>query len=350
IWLTSDEGIWRLGPVASWQDERLSGSPRISRFGETPNQSPGALSSNLISALAFDDLGRLWAGSFRDGIDVIAPDDISDDILDGRRVTHLESETIREINALVWDKESKRMLAATAQGLIRFGGSFGSQRLGAADGLLSNSVAHVASIQTNPKSDRAAVALATSRGLSLGDAKQRPGGLPYAFRGLTTVQGLPNNSVYSVLSHRELIYAGTLGGLAQIAGGRVIRVFKDSNSKLTHNWAPALCEARGRLFVGTYGGGVFDLTPAGEFVSFASETGKQWVNPNAMASDGERLYVGTLDGAWMLDLRSQKWIRLKSELPSDVVMSVAYDENHVYFGTTSGIARVNKTYLKQIGE
>ncbi|MGH9939563.1 MAG: hypothetical protein ACREAM_25260, partial [Blastocatellia bacterium] len=318
---------------AYWQDERLSGTPRISRFGE---QSPGALASNLISALAFDDLGRLWAGSFRNGVDVIAPNGV----LDGRRVAHLESETIREINALVWDERSKRMLAATAQGLVSFDGSFGSERLGAADGLLSNSVLSAAAFQ---RGDRAGLALATSRGLSLGESKR--------WRGLTAVQGLPGNSVYSVLSHRDFIYAGALGGLAQIAGGRVVRVFKDSNSKLTHNWVTAICEAGPRLFIGTYGGGVFELTAAGEFASFASEIGKQIVNPNAMASDGERLYVGALDGAWVLDLRSQKWTRLKDELPSSVVLSVAIDGERVYFGTTSGIARIETDYLeKRFGE
>jgi len=329
FWLMSDEGIWRLGPLAYWQDERLSGTPRISRFGE---QSPGALASNLISALAFDDLGRLWAGSFRNGIDVIAPDGV----LDSRRVAHLESETVREINALVWDEKSKRMLAAAAQGLISFDGSFGSERMGATDGLLSNSVLSAAAFQ---RGDRAGLVLATSRGLSLGESKR--------WRGLTAVQGLPSNSVYSVLSHREFIYAGTLGGLAQIAGGRVARVFKNSNSKLTHNWVTALCNAGPRLFIGTYGGGVFELTAAGEFVSFASEIGRQMVNPNAMASDGQALYIGALDGAWMLDLRSQKWTRLKDELPSSVVLSVAVGDDSVYFGATGGIARIEKAYLEK---
>ena len=326
--LMSGEGMWRLG----WQDERLSGAPRVSRFGETPNLSLGPLKSNVISALAFDDLGRLWAGSFRDGIDVIAPDGLSD----GRRATHLESEAVREINALVWDGKSRRMLAATAQGLIRFDGSFGSERLSKVDGLLSNSVLGAAVIQGG-NSD--GMALATSRGLSLGDAKR--------FRGLTTIQGLPDNGVYSVLSHREFIYAGTRGGLAQIAGGRVVRVFKDSNSKLSHNWATALCAVGPRLFIGAYGGGVFELTAAGELASFASEAGRQTVNQNAMASDGERLYVGALDGAWVLDLRSQKWTRLKDELPSSVVLSVAVDARRVYFGSTGGIARVEKAYLEK---
>jgi ligand-binding sensor domain-containing protein len=328
LWLMSGEGMWRLG----WQDERLSGAPRVSRFGETPNQTSGALKSNVISALAFDDLGRLWAGSFRDGIDVIAPD--------GVRITHLESETVREINALVWDGKSKRMLAATTQGLIRFDESFGSERMSRENGLLSDSVMGAAVIQGGDRQD---LALATGRGLSLGDAKR--------FRGLTTVQGLPDNNVYSVLSHREFIYAGTRGGLAQIAGGRIVRIFKDSNSKLSHNWTQALCAVGPRLFIGTNGGGVFELTAAGDLVSFASEMGRQMVNQNAMASDGERLYVGALDGAWVLDLRSQKWIRLKDELPSSAVSSVAVDAGSVYFGATGGIARVEKAYLdKKFGK
>jgi ligand-binding sensor domain-containing protein len=324
LWLTSNEGIWRIG----WQGERLSGRLNFSAFGRTDGP-VDVLTSNVISALAFDDLGRLWAGSFRNGIDVISPEH--------GRVAHLESEFTREINALVWDEEAKRMIAATAQGLIRFDGSFASQRVSAADGLLSNSVLGVALVQNKSKAGGANLALATSRGLSLGEAR--------SWRGLTTVQGLPSNSVYSVLAHREFIYAGTLSGLAQIAGGRVVRVFKDSNSKLAQNWVAAICSVGGRLFIGTYGGGVFELTAAGEFTSFAAEIGRQTVNPNAMTSDGQRLYVGTLDGAWVLDLRSQEWRRLKRELPSRVVLSVTSDGERVYFGTTSGIARIEAAYL-----
>jgi ligand-binding sensor domain-containing protein len=72
------------------------------------------------------------------------------------------------------------------------------------------------------------------------------------------------------------------------------------------------------------------------------------VNPNAIYSDGERLYVGALDGAWVMDLRSQKWVRLKAELPSLTVLSLAGDGRQVYFGTTGGIARIEAAYLKAI--
>jgi ligand-binding sensor domain-containing protein len=324
LWLTSSEGIWRIG----WQGEKLRGRLGFSAFGGT-DRPADVLTSNVISALAFDDLGRLWAGSFRNGVDVISPEH--------GRVAHLESEFAREINAMLWDEEAKRMVVATAGGLIRFDNSFTSQRVSAADGLLSNSVLGAALVQNKAKAGAANLALATSRGLSLGEAK--------SWRGLTTVQGLPSNSVYTARAHREFIYAGTLGGLAQIAGGRVVRVFKDSNSKLAQNWVTAICSTGGRLFIGTYGGGVFELTAAGEFTSFAAEIGKQVVNPNAMTGDGQRLCVGTLDGAWVLDLRAQEWRRLKQGLPSTVVLSVTSDGERVYFGTTSGIARIEAAYL-----
>ena len=164
-------------------------------------------------------------------------------------------------------------------------------------------------------------------------------------RALTTVQGLPSNSVYAVWSDAGRVYAGTLGGLAEISLGRVVRVFKDSNSALACNWVTAVRGAGGRLFVGTYGGGVFELLPSGDLRSFAAETGKAFVNPNAMWGDSERLYVGTLDGALVFDLRSQKWSRVRDELPMPAVLSVTGGEGQVYFGTTGGLARFDKSFF-----
>lgn len=324
LWLLSNEGIKRTG----WQDERSSGSGRLSwtSFGELsePNH-PG---SNVVSAMAFDGVGNLWAGSFRNGIDVFTRE--------GRRLTHLETAAVREINSLVWDESARQMIAATSQGLVQFNNSMQPRVISKADGLLSNSILYGAPLQKTSSASSANLVLATSRGLMFGQFGDKQ------WQAMTVVQGLPSNSVYAVLPHRESIYAGTLSGLVQVQAGRLVRVFKDSNSKLTHNWVTALCAVGNRLFVGTYGGGIFELTPSGELVSFAAETGKLSVNPNAMTTDGKRLYVGTLDGGWTLDLHLQKWIRLKAELPSATVLSVASDAQNVYFGTTSGIARVNK--------
>jgi ligand-binding sensor domain-containing protein len=179
--------------------------------------------------------------------------------------------------------------------------------------------------------------LATGRGLSLNQSGR--------WRALTTVQGLPSDQIYTTLYFKGSLFVGTLGGLAQIQSDRVVRVFKDSNSKLTHNWVTSLCAAGDRLFIGTYGGGIFELAASGDLNSFAGEIGTPVVNPNAMWSDGEMLLAGTLDGAWAFDLRSQKWTHLKDELPAKTVLSVTGDDRFIYFGTTNGIARVEKSCL-----
>ncbi|MEK7832044.1 MAG: two-component regulator propeller domain-containing protein, partial [Acidobacteriota bacterium] len=332
LWLLSNEGIRRTG----WQDERLSGSRSLPVAALT-QPSNAELTSNVVSAMAFDGIGNLWIGSFRNGIDVFTRE--------GRRLAHLETTDVREINSLVWNESSRQMIAATSQGLVRFN-SMQPQVMTTADGLLSNSILYAAPLQKTSSASSANLVLATSRGLMFGQS----GNQAKQWRALTAVQGLPSNSVYTVLPYRESIYAGTLSGLAQINAGRVVRVFKDSNSKLTHNWVTALCAVGNRLFVGTYGGGVFELTPSGELIGFTSEIGKQSVNPNAMATDGQRLYVGTLDGAWVLEFASQKWTKLKAELPALTVLSVAVDDYNVYFGTTSGVARINKKRLEFVRE
>jgi ligand-binding sensor domain-containing protein len=332
VWLLSSEGIHH-AEMEELETLSKTRSLPFSPFGQIDNSQ--LLTTNLISALRLDTQGRLWAGSFRNGIDILASG--------GKKFAHLESDDVREINFLAEDREAKTMLAATSQGLVRFNADLRAiDRWSTADGLLSNSVLQVAQTSANAEPEdkaqarKSIIACATSKGLSVG--------APGKLRGLTTVQGLPSNSLYTLLLQGRNIYAGTLNGLVLIEDGRVIRVFNDTNSNLTPNWVTALCLVGSRLFVGTYGGGVFELTPGGEIHSFASEAGRSVVNPNAMWTDGARLYAGTLDGVVILDLHSQKWTHVKEELPSRTVLSITGDEKYVYFGTTSGIARVALAY------
>lgn len=311
LWLLSEEGIYRAGGAnafVAW------GQPDRNR----------TLTANLISALTIDSDARVWAGNFRRGIDVLSPQ--------GKQLAHLESETNREINSLTNDREG--ILAASSAGLLRFDSSLrNTEQWSTKDGLLSNAILQVARWDVEGENT---LALATSKGLSLG-ARGR-------LHGLTTVQGLPSNSLYTVLVQGRKTYVGTLGGLAVIEDGRVSRVFKDTNSKLTTNWVTALCAVGNRIFVGTYGGGLFELNASGELRSFAPEVGRVVVNSNAMWSDGLRLFVGTLDGALIFEPSSQQWTRVKGELPSRNVMSITGSDNYVYFGTTGGIARIERSY------
>ena len=312
LFLLSDRGVFEIAGA------------KIKRFAESGKNE---LTDNFVSALAFDRRkANLWVGTFRRGIDILSAD--------GKKLKHLESEAVREINYL--EPVGELMSSATSGGLLKLKSDFSAENLTKNEGLPTNSVTHFAGDY-----------IATAKGLAFRENEK--------IRVLSTVQGLPNNSVYAVLRTGEKLYAGTLGGLAEIFGKRVTRVFKDSNSKLETNWVTALCRtttaaaaAGERFFIGTYGGGVFELTPAGEIRSFASEAGKFTVNPNAIYTDGERLYVGTLTGARVLDLKTQKWTILEGVLPSETVMSIAGDDASVYFGTTSGIARIDKEYFANV--
>ena len=331
LWLLGSQGVWKAREDAFTQTHAAFS---LMPFGAGDEKQ--ALASNVISALALDGDGKFWVGNFRRGIDVFSGE--------GLKLAHLESEAIREINFLLPQTGSggSHVLAATSQGVMRFDAQFRATSIQKSDGLPSNSIMHLAHYEresppATKSPEMSGLTLATGRGLSLNQSGR--------WRALTTVQGLPSDQIYTALSFKRSLFVGTLGGLAEVDGGRVVRVFKDSNSKLTHNWVTALWAAGERLFIGTYGGGVFELSASNELHGFAGEIGTPVINPNAMWSDGEMLFVGTLDGAWVLDLHLQKWTHLKDELPSKTVLSITGDEKHVYFGTTNGIARVEKSYL-----
>ena len=319
LWLLSEEGLYRV-------DHDRSSANAFVAWGQANRNR--ALTTNLISALTIDSAARVWAGNFRRGIDVLNAQ--------GTQLAHLESETNREINSLTEDRASNTIWAASSAGLLRFDASLRTtEQWSTKDGLLSDAVLQVASSDVDGESIPL-LACATSKGLSLGARGK--------LRGLTTVQGLPSNSLYTLLVQGRKTYVGTLGGLAVVEDGRVSQVFKDTNSKLTTNWVTALSAVGRRIFVGTYGGGLFELNASGELRSFAPEVGRVVVNPNAMWTDGARLYVGTLDGALIFEPAAQQWTRVKSELPSRNVLSITGDDNYVYFGTTGGIARIERSY------
>ena len=288
---------------------------RIKPFNQAENDS---LNDNFVSALAFDGKGDLWVGSFREGIDIFHAD--------GGKLKHIEAENIREINFLRTNDGA--MSAATSGGIVNFKANYTAETLSKNEGLPTNSI-------TQFSDDF----IATAKGLAY-----REDGV---FHVLSTVQNLPNNSIYTTLKIGEKTYAGTLGGLAEIENRRVVRSFKDSNSNLTTNWVTALCYANEQLFIGTYGGGIYELAPSGEIHSFESEAGKFVVNPNALYADGRRLYAGTLQGVKILDLQTQEWRGVTQILPSQTVTSITGDAQKVYFGTTNGIAQIQKDYFEK---
>jgi ligand-binding sensor domain-containing protein len=131
-----------------------------------------------------------------------------------------------------------------------------------------------------------------------------------------------------------------------LEGLRVVRTYKTSNSKLSHDWVTALTEADGTLYIGTNGGGVDAMLPTGEWVNFADDVGKFEVNQNAMHFDGEKLYVGTSDrGVLVYNTRERRWTRISPGLTSQNVTAITTDDLFIYVGTLNGLTRIEKRVI-----
>jgi ligand-binding sensor domain-containing protein len=303
------------------------------------------LTAGHITALANDGSSRLWVGYFDRGIDLIAHET-------SERVSHIEDDRVREVNHLAFEPNEEKMLAATSRGLVMFGGAL-KQTAVTRDqgGLISDSVAHIsfrdidsplfASTGEEPvfdKTPRRSIVLATAGGLT-----ELIGGRA---RSITAFHGLSSNHLYSSATIGARLFVGSLAGLVELEGLRVVRTYKTSNSRLSHDWVTALAEADGTLYVGTNGGGVDALLPTGEWVNFADEVGKFEVNQNAMHFDGERLFVGTSDrGLLVYNTRGRTWTRISAGLASQVVTAIASDERFIYVGTLNGLVRIEKRVL-----
>jgi ligand-binding sensor domain-containing protein len=337
----SEGKIWALTAEGAFARDERATRPAFESVAGALVQDR-VLTAGHITTLAGDASGRLWVGYFDRGIDLIAPET-------SERLSRIEDDRVREINYLTFDRNEDRMLAATSRGLVVFGSGLKQTVMTREQGgLVNDSVAHVsfgdiespllASNGVAPVSRSRAMVLATAGGLT-----EVLGGRA---RSITAFHGLASNHLYSSASIGSRLFVGSLAGLAELEGLRVVRTYKTSNSHLSHDWVSALAEAGGTLYVGTNGGGVDALFPSGEWLNFADELGKFEVNQNAMHYDGDRLYVGTSDrGLLVYNTRDRRWIRISAGLASQNVTAITSDDRFVYVGTLNGLVRIEKRIL-----
>ncbi|MCO6510634.1 MAG: hypothetical protein J5I65_07560 [Aridibacter famidurans] len=298
--VTSGERIYAVGSEGVY---RLQGD-RLVPFARKKERAPG----NFVSSILPLKNGQVWIGNFRGGVDVIGPD--------GSLIGHVENDAVSEINYLTTGSDG-RVLAATTRGVTAIDSSFR---------VAEESSAGPAEPVNHISND----VLSTARGLLLGRGANA--------KRLTAEHRLPGNSVYTSLKTGRSVLVGTLSGLARVRDARVVRTWKDSNSGLSTNWVTAIVEAGERVFIGTYGGGVFELSPSDEIRRITPQGQRSVVNLNALATDGERIFAGTMEGLAVLELLTGKWEIIAEGLPSQTVLSVACGGNSVFVGTTNGIA------------
>lgn len=323
---SDDAGLWALTREGAFVREELSAGPR---FKPVAGALAGdrALTASHIMSLAFDEQGRLWIGYFDRGIDVLSTET-------GERLSHIEDDRVREVNFIAADRS---VYVATSRGLVIFAGSMTPTVMTREqNGLISDAVAHVLFTESGTRGR--AVVCATAGGMT-----EISGGRA---RSLTAFHGLASNHLYSAAASGSRVFLGSLAGLVELEGLRVVRSYKTSNSKLSHDWVTALVEDQGTLYIGTNGGGVDALMATGEWINFSDEQGRFEVNQNAMHRDGERIYVGTTDrGVLVYNTRAHRWSQFSAGLPSQNVTAIASDESFIYIGTLNGLMRIEKRVI-----
>jgi ligand-binding sensor domain-containing protein len=319
----SEDGLYALGSAGlkAGATQRAAGWRRlIARQGAGRS----GLTDSNISALAFDDAGRLWVGYFDRGLDILDSD--------SRRATHIEDEHIFCVNRIVHDRDRGISAVATANGLALFDAAGRKQQvLGRADGLLAD---HVTDVVFRPNG----MAVGTPAGVTLIDTA--------GTRSLYAFQGLVNNHVYTLADSGERLLVGTLGGLSVLAGDLVRASYTTVNSRLTHNWITAIVPVGNEWFVGTYGAGVLRFDSSGRWQSFGDAAALSVVNPNAMLVTQAYAYAGTLGhGLLVYNRTSGRWTQFQAGLPSANVTALAVRKGTIYVGTDNGLVRFPEVSL-----
>lgn len=164
----------------------------------------------------------------------------------------------------------------------------------------------------------------------------------YRFDSWTTDNGLPQNSVLTIVRTRDgYLWMGTYEGLVRFDGVD-FTVFDLGNTKeFTSNYVRALIEdAEGNLWIGIDGGALVRYKDS-KFTRYSKEDGLEGVNVMALYEDPEgKIWIGSVGGGLSVfsDGRFTNY-STKDGLPSNNVHEITADESGgIWVGTDKGLA------------
>ena len=158
----------------------------------------------------------------------------------------------------------------------------------------------------------------------------------YPSKNYSTLDGLPNNSVYSILKDsRGILWAGTANGLSAIKNGKIIQNFYTSDG-LAHNSCWAIAEDRNNnLWFGSHGGGL-TFYDGVKFKIINEKTGLINNSIRKLFIDKKFLYVGTEFGISVIDIDKKKVVfnkKIIGQRKKFQVMDFVKINSKIYFGT-----------------
>jgi hypothetical protein len=160
-------------------------------------------------------------------------------------------------------------------------------------------------------------------------------GQQYPSRNYSTLDGLPNNSVCSILKDsRGILWVGTANGVATMQNNQIHNLY--TTDGLAHNSCWAIVEDKNNnLWFGSYGGGL-TFYNGKKFSVINVENGLINNKIRKLFLYGNYIYVGTEFGISVIDINTKKIVlstKIKGSRGLFQVMGFFEDNSNVYFGT-----------------
>ncbi|MCJ7704542.1 MAG: hypothetical protein MUO28_03285 [Desulfobacterales bacterium] len=191
---------------------------------------------------------------------------------------------------------------------------------------------------------------------------------PLSFQQITQKEGLSSNMVISIAIQGEEVWFGTYEGGATLYD-RSKKVYKHYTTKgepaikvddgdsirwrnhLAYNHVSVIIPDTDRIWFGTYfygfgGGGISYYSPgrSPQWKTFPTNDGRA-KKVNAIAVDGELLWVGSEKGLSLLDKKTEGWKQFYSTrdgLSGNFVNSILIEPDFIWMATSGGISRLQK--------
>ncbi|MEO8240548.1 MAG: two-component regulator propeller domain-containing protein, partial [Flavobacterium sp.] len=154
-------------------------------------------------------------------------------------------------------------------------------------------------------------------------------------KNISTIDGLPNNGVYSVYKDtRGILWVGTANGLSAIQNGKISNFFVSDG--LAHNSCWAIVEDENHnLWFGSHGGGL-TFYDGKKFIIFNQKSGLVNDKVRRLFIYKNLLYIGTEFGVSVLDIKAKKIILSKKITGCRnlfQVMDFVEINSKIFFGT-----------------
>ncbi|TXH73016.1 MAG: diguanylate cyclase [Lysobacteraceae bacterium] len=281
IWIGSENGLVRYDGY------------RYRRFKANPD-TPGALAGDFIRSLWLAPDGRLWVGTYADGVSV-------------------------------WDPSTEKFTSFR-------------HRSGDANSLSNDQVDAIAGAADGE------VWLGTHDGLDRFDP--RTGRFAHYRHDPADPGSLPNNDIRALLARKSgELWIGSRGGLSRFRAGRFERVHSDEgdSGSLAEQIVEALYEdAQGRLWIGTRHGGAAWIDPSSEslhrvIVSQGQSRGLSNPFVEAVVQVGNDIWLGTYgDGITIVDARTGQIRRPVRHDPA-IRSSLSFDQIGAFLVGSDGL-------------